>query len=132
MLAVGLPSASRMVSVPAVAVYGIVRPSTTAVWRVETVRSLTGAPCQALAASLARSSLCRSSTLLPLSLSPPAPGAGADWAKAGETARAAAAQKREIRRMGRESLAWRWGIAPAPCQRLVSRHNPPHRRTGGY
>jgi hypothetical protein len=73
MLAVGFPSVSRIVRVPAVAVYGSVRPSTTAVWRLETVRSSTGALAHALAASLASCSLCKSSTLFALS-PPPPPG----------------------------------------------------------
>src|SRR5690348_13767059 len=103
MLAVGLPSASRIVRVPAVAVYGTVRPSMLALWRVDIVRSSTGAPCHTLAAAFARSSLCRSSTLFPLSLSAPP---GDDCAKAGETARTAAAQKSESRRIGRILFGW--------------------------
>ena len=43
MLALGLPLTSRIVSVPAVAVYGTTLPLTDALWRVWTVRSSTGA-----------------------------------------------------------------------------------------
>src|SRR3569833_834862 len=124
MLASGLPSALRIVSVPAVAVYFSVRPSTLTECFEATVRSSTGAPVHASAAAFARSSLCSSSTLLPLSLSGPAP----DCAKAGETARAAAAQQSVRRRIGTDSLGWWAETEPAPCQKLVSRRNPLHRR----
>src|ERR1700740_977614 len=117
MLASGLPATSWMVIVPAVAVYLSARPPTFTLWWVETVRSPTGAPVQALAASLARSSLCRSSTLLPLSPPPPEE----DCASAGVTARAAAAQKSVKKRIGRGSLGLIWEWTPHPFQKLVSR-----------
>ena len=48
-----MPSSSRMVSVPAVAVYGIARPPMVAVWRVERRSSWIGAVATSLSPSLA-------------------------------------------------------------------------------
>src|SRR6185437_3576886 len=96
-----------------------------ALWADETVRSATGAPFHTLAASRLSASLCRSSTLLTLSPPlPPPPPPGAGWAKAGETARAAAAQRREIGRIGRESLAGMSGLGGSTLAKVSFARQP--------
>src|SRR5262249_30973427 len=114
MLALGLPATSRMVSVPAFAVYLSVRPSTAALWCVVTSRSSTGASVYPFLAWSISASEWIASRLLGLSPE--------DWPKAGtatDRAIADAASKRRIWQislgLGVEERCQTWRNSVASC-----------------